>query len=351
MSSERVGAVLDRLFGRSADLGASLAAVVVHRGELVTERYGTRPANAFAPAEAIGPDTTLISWSTAKSMTHAAVGILVRAGLLDLDMPAPVAEWSGTERAPITLLDLLEMRSGLRFVEDYVDGDVSHCIAMLFGEGSSDHAAYAASLPLDHEPGTVWSYSSGTTNIIARVIGDVLTGSSGRRATAHERRSTVESFLRDRLFGPIGMASATPSFDAAGNWVGSSYVDATARDFAAFGEFYRNDGVTRAGERLLPVGWADHGRTEVAVDDSSVDDGVGGFGYGRHWWTWRRYPGSMAAHGYEGQYVVVVPDRDLVVVHLGTTPAEHRPIVVQAIAEIVDAYAPLVGPDDRDPHG
>ena len=79
-------------------------------------------------------------------------------------------------QADITTLQLLEMRSGLRFVEDYVDGEVSHCIAMLFGEGAHDHAAYAAALPLDHEPGTVWNYSSGTTNIVTRILGDIVGG-------------------------------------------------------------------------------------------------------------------------------------------------------------------------------
>lgn len=340
--------VLRALFDRPTEHGVSLAAVVVHRGRIVAERYGTRPANAFAAAEQVGPETPLISWSTAKSMTHAAVGILVRDGSIDLARPAPVAEWSGTDKAAITLLDLLEMRSGLRFIEDYVDGDTSHCIAMLFGDGMSDHAAYAAALPLDHPPRTVWNYSSGTTNIISRVIGDVVSGLPG--GAPDERRRAVERFLQDRLFAPIGMRSAVPSFDGAGNWVGSSYVHATARDFAEFGEFYRNDGVTRSGERLVPVGWADHGRTRIAVDETD-GDGVGGFGYGRHWWTWRRFPGSMAAHGYEGQYVVIVPDRELVVVHLGKTPAEHRPIVARAIADVVEAYSRVPGAVTRSSRG
>ena len=222
-------------------------------------------------------------------------------------MPA----WAGTDKERITVLDLLEMRPGLRFVEDYVDGDASHCIDMLFGSGSDDHAAYAADLPLDHPPGTFWNYSSGTTNIICRILGDAVGGGEpGMRA-----------FLRDRLFGPVGMESAEPRFDGAGTWVGSSYVDATALDFARFGELYRNDGIVD-GERILPEGWVDHGRTFVAHDPA---DGVpGGFDYGRHWWMWPAFPGSIAAHGYEGQYIVVVPDRELVVVHLGKTDAGVR---------------------------
>jgi CubicO group peptidase (beta-lactamase class C family) len=314
---------VDGLFDRPEEQGRSLAAVVMHRGEVVAERYGTQPETPFGPAVEITADTTLISWSTAKSITHAAVGLLVADGEIDLDAPADVPEWRGTEKEPITLLDLLEMRPGLRFVEDYVDGETSHCLAMLFGEGADDHGAYAAALPLDHEPGTVWNYSSGTTNIIARILGRVVGGG----------RSGMEAFLRRRLFEPCGMSSAIPKFDGAGTWVGSSYVYATARDFARFGELYRNDGVTADGERILPAGWADHGRTFVAHD--TAEPVPGGFDYGRHWWMWPDLPGSMAAHGYEGQYIVVVPDRELTVVHLGKTDAAVRHHLVGHLRDLI----------------
>jgi CubicO group peptidase (beta-lactamase class C family) len=319
--------IVEDLFARPPDQGVSLALVVVQGGEVVAERYGTQPDTAFGPGGPVDADTPLISWSTAKSMTHAAVGVLVGDGRLDPAAPAAVPAWRGTPKERITLLDLLEMRPGLRFVEDYVDGERSHCIDMLFGAGNADHAAYAADLPLDHEPGTVWNYSSGTTNIVCRIIGDVVGGGE----------DGMREFLRTRLFDPLGMTSADPRFDAAGTWVGSSYVYATARDFARFGELYLRDGVVDAGSagrrRVLPQGWVDHGRTVVAHDPA---DGIpGGFGYGRHWWTWPAFPGSMAAHGYEGQYVVVVPDRDLVLVHLGKTDAAVRPGLVASLHEIV----------------
>jgi CubicO group peptidase (beta-lactamase class C family) len=318
---------VDEIFGRPLEQGVSLAMVVVHRGEVVVERYGTQPENAFHPAVEIGPDSTLVSWSTAKSMTHAACGILVRDGLLDLDMPAPVPAWRDTDKAAITVLDLLEMRPGLRFLEDYVDGEESNCIAMLWGDGAEDHAAYAAGLPLDDAPGTVWNYSSGTTNIIASILGDIVGGG----------QEGMERFLLERLFGPTGMTTAIPKFDGVGTWVGSSFVYATARDFARFGELYRHDGVTEDGERILPEGWADHGRTFVAHDPT--DDLPGGFDYGRHWWMWPEFPGSIAAHGYEGQYIVVVPDRELTIVHLGKTPAEQRRHVLGGIANLIRSVA------------
>ena len=319
---------VDAIFERPTEQGVSLAMVVMHRGDVVAERYGTQPANDFAPEQQLDADSTLISWSTAKSMTHAACGILVADGELAVEAPAAIHEWRGTDKEAITVLDLLEMRPGLRFVEDYVDGETSHCIAMLYGDGAADHAAYAAALPLDHAPGTVWNYSSGTTNIICRILGNVVGGG----------RVGMETFLHDRLFGPIGMASAIPKFDDAGTWVGSSYVYATARDFARFGELYRHDGVTAGGERILPEGWADHGRTKVAHDPTDALES--GFDYGRHWWMWPDFAGSITAHGYEGQYIVVVPDRELTVVHLGKTPAEQRRHVVGGIDALIRSVHP-----------
>ncbi len=298
----------------------SLAVVVMQSGQMVHEHYGVQPDTLFGPGGPVTADDTLISWSMAKSITHAAVGILVGEGRLDPAAPAPVPSWSGTDKEAITLQQLLNMRSGLRFVEDYVDGSVSHVIEMLFGEGKDDVAGYAAAQPLVHEPGSVWNYSSGTTNIIARIVGDVVGGG----------REGMEAFLRDRLFWPAGMRSAIPKFDEAGTFIGSSYVYATARDFARFGELYRNDGVAADGTRVLPAGWRDHARAQAATDEE-------GFGYGAQWWLWPDFPGSMGCHGYEGQYTVVLQDRELVVVHLGKYPADARGVVEAQLRTIFHA--------------
>ena len=214
---------------------------------------------------------------------------------------------------------------GLEFVEDYVDDSVSHCLEMLYGAGTHDMAAYAAGLPLLHEPGSCWNYSSGTTNIISRIIGDAVCPAGG------DRRGTMEAFLRTRLFEPAGMHSAIPKFDDAGTFVGSSYVYATARDFARFGDLYRNDGVAADGTRVLPAGWAAHAATFTAHDTDT------GFAYGAQWWLWPDFAGSFACHGYEGQYTVVLPDRELVVVHLGKSPSAQRPIVNGRLRDIFRA--------------
>jgi CubicO group peptidase (beta-lactamase class C family) len=291
----------------------------MHRGDVVYEQYGVQPDSIFGRGGPVTAETTLVSWSMAKSITHAAVGILVGDGVLDVDQPAAVAGWRGTPKESITLQDLLDMRSGLEWVEDYVDDTVSHCIEMLFAAGQDDMAAYAAALPMVAQPGSVWNYSSGTTNIICRIIGDVVGGG----------RDGVETFLRERLFAPTGMHSAVPKFDTSGTFVGSSYVYATARDFAKFGELYRNDGVVD-GRRVLPQGWRDHARTFVAHDEDGMD-------YGSHWYVWRDQPGSLACHGYEGQYCIVVPDKQLVLVHLGKCPAESRTELTSRLRKILNS--------------
>ena len=341
MPGTHVDVLVDELFSRPDDEGRSLALVVQQRGEVVAERYGTQPANDFQAAVELDADSTLISWSMAKSITHAAVGILVGDGLIALGAPAVVPGWAGTPKAAITLIDLLEMKSGLHFVEDYVDevgsdGMPSNCLEMLFGGGGPSHAEYAANLPLEHEPGTVWSYSSGTSNIVARIVGDVVhheaTGSIA--GTPAEREASMRTFLRDRLFGPTGMRSAEPKFDDAGTFVGSSYVFATARDFAKFGELYRCDGVADlgAGQRVLPAGWTEHAREQIATDPDT------GLGYGRHWWIWPEVPGSLACHGYEGQFIVVVPSKQLVLVHLGKTDIAASPALRGRLRDLMHLF-------------
>jgi CubicO group peptidase (beta-lactamase class C family) len=309
--------VADGLFADDAGHGVSLALVMMHRGEVVYERYGVQPDTIFGPGAAVTTDTTLISWSMAKSITHAAVGALVADGLLDPAAPAPVAAWQGTDREPITLLQLLEMRPGLEWLEDYVDDTVSHCIEMLYGAANVDMATYAAGLPLANPPGAVFNYSSGTTNIISRIVGDVVGGG----------RAGMETFLQQRVFGPAGMGSAIPKFDDAGTFVGSSYVYATARDFANFGEWYRR--ALSGDADGLSAEWAEHARTYSATDES--------FDYGRHWWLWRDEPGAFACHGYEGQFTIVVPHRELVLVHLGKSPIEHREHLVAALRSMIGA--------------
>lgn len=306
-------------------LALTLGVVVVQGGRIVAEAYGPHTDSR----------TPLISWSMAKSVTDLAFGFLVVDGAVDLDAPAAVPEWheANDPRAAITVRQLLQMRSGLEFNEDYVDSDTSHCLEMLFGKGSDDVAGYAASQRLLHSPGSVYNYASGTTCILARLLCDILRGGPG--GTAGERRDTVEHFLQQRLFGPLGMTSAQPRYDAAGTWVASSYLYATVRDFARFGLFALRDG-TWEGERLLPEGWMDVARRPASVAEEN------GFGYGEQWWTADpEIPaelGAFWANGYEGQRVMCVPALDLVVVRLGKTPAEHGEALLAWYRDVVNAF-------------
>lgn len=315
--------VVARAFAQPPELGQTLAIVVVHRGKVVAEQYGPET----------GPDTTLTSWSMAKSITHALIGLLVRDFGLDVAAPADVPRWQSDDdtRAGITLDHLLHMRSGLRFIEDYVHADahVPNVIEMIYGSGADDVAAYAESCELEHEPGSAWSYTSGTTNIVSAIAGRVLAAAGGGVGEAPMR-----SYLEHELFAPIGMTTASPRFDSAGTFIGSSFVYATARDFARFGELYLHDGVWN-GTRILPEGWVDYART--VTSPPSPPEEV--HGYGAHWWIWDDDLGTFGAHGYEGQYTLVVPSLDLVVVRLGKTPADLRPAVIADLRRLIESYA------------
>lgn len=312
--SRRALAIADELFADSGTqrYGETLALVAVQRGALVLERY----------AAGVEPDDTQRSWSMAKSITHALTGILVGDGRLDVHDLAPVPEWRdpGDPRSRITIEHLLRMIDGLDFVEEYIPGEPSHVIDMLFQSGRADTAAYARRRPSAHEPGTFWNYSSGTTNILSAILGEVV--GDGPEGMAR--------FMRERLFAPIGMTSAQPRFDEAGTLIGSSFVFATPRDFLRFGLLYLRDGVWD-GERLLPEGWVDHAR--------SVTPASGGE-YGAHWWT-ARVVGSdtLAAVGYEGQYLIVDPSRDLLVLRLGRSTPEQRERVEQRLGDLVAGVA------------
>ena len=295
----------------------TLAQLVLHKGEVVSEFYGPE----------VTAETTLISWSMAKSMTHALVGIAQMDGLLHVENNNLFPEWANDERRNVTLQHLLEMRSGLSWVEDYVDDEASDVIDMLFGSGKDDNAGYAIAQPLASVPGAEWVYSSGTTNIVTRLLGNALGDANGSHVN-------IERFMRSRLFDAILM-QAEPKFDAAGTFVGSSYVYATARDFAKFGLLYLRDGVCN-GVRILPEGWVDHARAQHVFDSDT------GLGYGAHWWTLPGEHNSLVASGYEGQYIMVIPDRDLVVVRLGKTISALRNAVVAELREVIERF-PVIG--------
>ena len=273
------------------------AVVVLHHGQVVAERY----------APGFGPETPLPGWSMTKSVMNALVGILVRDGQLTLGAPVQIPEWraSGDPRSHITLDQLLRMSSGLEFDED-MDDPRADIYEMLLA--TPDMASFAIQKPLRSAPGRTWQYSSGTSMILARVLRNLINDDSGYR-----------TLPRRALFGPLGMTSAVLETDASGTFAGASFMYATARDWARFGQLYLQDGVWN-GQRILPDGWVSYTRTPAPADPKRD--------YGAHFWlnvpdyhgTDRTEPpGTFHAGGHEGQFVTVVPSADVVIVRLGHT--------------------------------
>ncbi len=314
--------VADRLLAGGESLGRTDALVVSTHGEIVMEQYG----------EGIDAGSALRSWSMAKSMLHAAVGILVERGALRVADPAAVPEWSapGDPRGAITLQDLLHMRCGLQWAEDYVDGHNSDVIEMLFGREwtpVADTGGFAAAKPLVASPGSAFNYSSGTSNIVSRIVADVVgAGEDYRR------------WLADNLFDPVGMRSASPEFDEAGSWIASSYCYCTALDFERFGRLYLRRG--RVGsDQVVPESWVRTASRAISEDEE-------GRLYSWHWWvmsdnSW----GAYNCAGYQGQYIIVLPTLDAVVVRLGETDAELRDNVIGELRAIIEAIDTRAGGD------
>ena len=276
------------------------AVVVVYKGCLVAERY----------AAGIDREMPLLGWSMSKSVTNALVGILVKEGKLAVQQPAPMPEWRGDPRkAAITIDQLLRMSSGLAF--DTINQPMADTPQMLYA--SRDIAAYAAAKPLEAEPDSKWHYSSGTSNILARIV----------RRSVEKTYTYYFEFLYEKLFDRIGMHSAVMEPDVTGTFVGSSYTFATALDWARFGLLYLQDGVWE-NQRILPPGWVAYSTTPTTAAPTGQ--------YGAHFWLnagaagnpdnrkWPHAPhDAYAALGYQEQQVIVIPSRKTVLVRFGAT--------------------------------
>ena len=298
----------DEIFDLTETQGVAYAFLVVKKGELLYERYANG-ANAFY---------LQYSWSMAKSITHALAGILVRQNRLDIHAPVAIAEWADDSRRDITFDQLLRMSSGLAFNEDYVDGQSSDVIHMLQFEGRHDMGSFAAAKPLVHAPDECWSYSSGTTNIICRILRDIIgDGMNG-----------MSRFMADELFEPLGMRSATPKFDHAGTFIGSSFLFATPQDFARFGLLYLRGGEWD-GRQIVSPEWVDYARTPTFNDGEDC--------YGAHWWMKPDNPDWFYCSGYDGQRIICVPEKDVVIVRLGRTPVDEAGYVWDRVYQIAES--------------
>ena len=304
----RLAPIAKALVDDQAYNGTPFAFIVVHQDGVVAERY----------REGITADTRLLSWSMGKSFTNALVGIMAGDGLVDIHAPMDIPEWQGDGRAAITLSDLMQMQSGLEWNENY--GTRSDVNLMLHRE--EDMGLFALSKPLMAKPGTHWYYSSGSTNIIMRYL-------RGRFASEEE----FLQYIHERLFDPLGIDNPCFEPDMSGTPVGSSYLYATARDFARLGHMYLHDGCVGE-ERLLPEHWVEY--TTTPASDSKG-------GYGACFWLNRSktYPSApedmYSCQGHDGQMIFIIPSKELVVVVLGYSPKPDRVIEFdRLLRDIID---------------
>ena len=282
-------------------LRTTKAILVSHRGKLLAEGYG----------EGIGAETPLLGWSMTKSVLGILVGALVQEGRASLDETGLFESWrsSGDVRADITLRQLLEMRSGLAFSEVYAP--LEDATEMLYG--ASSFSQFAMNKELEFPPGSHWKYSSGTSNLLARLLHDRVGGDLVGSRT----------WIEAKLFAPLGISTAFIEADPSGVLVGSSYMYASAQDWLKLGEFFLSDG-TVDGTRLVPEEWL----TTMAIPVSNAPQGK----YGLHTWlnagssadpSDRLFPSLPRAfvffRGHNDQLVAMLPEEDLVVVRLGAT--------------------------------
>jgi CubicO group peptidase (beta-lactamase class C family) len=286
---EITGALMDE----DAYGGHAFAFMVLHHGIPVAEAYQPQFTSK----------TRFASWSIAKSFTNTLAGIMVKEGYWDINQTIGLPEWSKDERKNITYNNLMQAESGLLWNEDY--GNRSDVTMMLYGE--KDFARFVFNQPLEAPVGSKWYYSSGNPNVVT-----------------FQMRKTLNNDLKyyqfpaEKLFNKIGMPDAVFEVDASGNFVGSSYLYATARDYARYGLLHLRNGVFN-GEQILPENWVSYSTTAAKHSQGQ---------YGSLFWLNQsgEFPSApkdmFCCKGYDGQRIFMIPSKDLVVVVLGFS---HKP--------------------------
>ncbi|MDX6190612.1 serine hydrolase [Flavobacterium sp. Fl-318] len=264
------------------------AVVVLYKDKLIAEKYDT----------GFTKDSRILGWSMTKSLTSAAFGVLVKQGKIDIYKPAPIAEWKNDDRKNITVNDLLHMNSGLEWEENY--STICDATKMLFQ--SEDMGKVQMDKPAQFKPNTHWYYSSGTTNLLSRIL-------------KHQFKSQQEylDFWYSAVIDKIGMNSMVVEQDMSGTFVGSSYGWATPRDWSKFGLLYLHKGNWN-GEQVLDESWV-----KYTVTPTNTSDGK----YGAQFWlnAGGKFPAApkdmFYCNGYQGQTVAIIPSLDLVIVRMG----------------------------------
>lgn len=294
------------------------AVVIIQGGRVIAERY----------APGFTPQTPLLSHSIAKSVVNALMGVLVREDRLHVESKSGLAAWSRDERAGITIDNLLRMNSGFGFDEGSGASAATH-----IWYTQPDMAAAASEAKATSAPGTQWGYCSRCYIILSHLIGEQVGGGP----------QGLRDFAQREIFDPLGMRSVTLEFDPSGTLMGANSMYATPRDWARFGLLYLYDGVV-GGRRILPEGWTAYSMRPT-----------GDAGYGAGFWLnntngempeWRTrwgIPGvprdAFAARGYMGQFVVIVPSEDLVIVRFGQS--HGRTQALESVGALVHAVSSI----------
>jgi CubicO group peptidase (beta-lactamase class C family) len=314
----KMQAAVDLAFADPAGLTAAM--VVVHKGQIVGERY----------MPGITKDTQLESWSMGKSLTATLVGLEIRNGSFALDDPAPVPDWRrpGDPRGAIRVRDVMRMSSGLSFTgqdDRWMDPTWQYHDHFFIYAGAIDAFKYAIESPVEFAPNTVGRYRNSDPMTLGFLV----------RQAVEKRGEAYLTYPQRALFDKIGIRRQVLEPDPWGNFLLSGYDYGTARNWARLGLLYLRDGVWN-GQRLLPEGFATFVSTPAPAWAQPE--------YGGQFWIngtgrWNLPREAFFMSGAGGQHTFVVPSHDLVVVRMGHQRGSQvgSKLLNQSLAAIVAA--------------
>jgi len=298
---QKLNQTVNSVFGQNN----SRAVLVLYKDHIIAEKY----------AEGFDENSKILGWSMTKSITSTIFGILQYQKKVSVYDKAPIKSWQNDARKNITIHNLLQMNSGLEWDENY--DKISDVTKMLFLE--KDMTKAQEKKHLSGKINASWNYSSGTTNLLSGII-----------RNQFKTHQEYLDFWYTNLIDKIGMNSMVLETDLAGNYVGSSYAWATARDWAKFGLLYLHKGNWKV-KQLFDESWVDYVSTPTPTSDET---------YGAQFWlnakpTFQDVPKNMFyADGYQGQRVYILPDQDLVVVRMGLSQMDENAFLSGIIQSI-----------------
>tara|TARA_B100001057_G_scaffold500909_1_gene618758 strand:+ start:7208 stop:8260 length:1053 start_codon:yes stop_codon:yes gene_type:complete len=308
--------IIDYTFSTESQesLGRTNALLIVQNGSIVYEQYN----------EPINRNTKLVSYSMAKSYIGLLTGMMIDKGFIESKHEKNLLKEWQDKRKNISIFHLLNMQSGLDFVEQYDNNGRSDTLEMLFGDGRFDQASFAASVALkSNSPWKKFNYSTGETNILSKII----------KLRLQEQNLNYLNFINDNLSSKIGLKNTIFEFDNSGTFIGGSSVFANARDFARFGYLYLRDG-RWDGQKIVSKSWIDDTRKPAKNTYQMYSNKF-----------WMPHPASSISipkdtyfcAGFGGQYILIIPSRDMVVVRLGETYTGDDK-VLENLSEIISFF-------------